>query len=112
MNTPLFTAETSLYKTSRSYRGPGSRPAGDAGSTVVPQQGLCFELCNAGWQLCRGACGPSIPFIPDPCDLCDVAFGLCLESLPAPRRWWRWWWWWWWWCRVLSTGPEVLRELC
>ena len=44
MNTPLFTAETSLYKTSRSYRGPGSRPAGDAGSTVVPQQGLCFEV--------------------------------------------------------------------
>ena len=41
MNMPRFTAEASLYKTSQSYRGSRSRPAGDAGSTVVTQQLDC-----------------------------------------------------------------------
>lgn len=31
MSIPGFSAETSLYKTSQSYHGPRSRPAGDGG---------------------------------------------------------------------------------
>lgn len=46
MNTPGFAAEASLYKTRQSYHGPRSRPAGDAGSTIVAQQGACLTACR------------------------------------------------------------------
>jgi hypothetical protein len=51
MNTPKFTAEASLYKTSKHYT---TMPTGIASSTqVVPQFGLCDKaraLCARGYE--------------------------------------------------------------
>lgn len=97
MSIPGFSAETSLYKTSQSYHGPRSRPAGDAGSTIVAQQSACVSVCLTAATICRNACRSpccvSVPFVGDVCipgctDVCDAAcnvgLGICVELCGGP----------------------------
>lgn len=92
MNTPLLTAETSLYKTSQSYHGPRSRPA--AGSTIVAQQSECVSDCLDAARICRrvcrSSCCVSVPFVGDVCIPgcrsvcevpCNIGLGTCVRVI-------------------------------
>src|SRR5262245_45478229 len=84
MNVPGFTSEASLYKTSQSYRGPRSRPAGDAASsTVVTLQLDCSDKCALTWQLCNLGCAFASSWLLPFCLAgCGVRFGICLDDCP------------------------------
>jgi hypothetical protein len=77
MNMPGFTAESTLYRSSRTYAGE-ARAAG-AGAAVVPALPPCSQCtyyCRNCWTAGRYCLA---------CDLCDN--GLCQRSLGGDNTW-------------------------
>ena len=72
MNTPLFTAEASLYKTSERYRLTAARAAGS--QRVTPQQDFVPPIlrctpCVGGRQICCPPPGFGIRCFIRPCGI-------------------------------------------
>src|ERR1700751_4441228 len=79
MTMPGFIGEASFYKTTRFYRGTGSRPSGDAGSTVVTPQLGREGTCYAGAAICALGCGLNVF-----CQAgCEAGLALCLNACPS-----------------------------
>jgi len=84
MSLPGFTADTSLYRTSRSYRGSPSGLVGDAGPTIVAQQFGCEFWCFVRLHACNAGCAAS-PFPPACLALCGIAWDACMQDCnPSP----------------------------
>jgi hypothetical protein len=84
MAIPGYSAEASLYKTTRLYRGYSGVAGVDAGPNVVAQQIDCSLGCALKWQACNIGCAVgSGPFLPLCLAGCGVQFALCLNSCPS-----------------------------
>jgi len=76
MNMPSFTAEASVYRTRRSYRGAYGASRSTT-SRVVPQQDVatCVNNCRQTYQGCVTRCNNPQPEPPG----CMRGFGDCFE---------------------------------
>ena len=75
MSTPFFTAEASVYRPLKSYRGNVATGGGNvAERAVTPQAPLCGNSCVWGCAGVAGACGVG----------CVIAAALSGPFSPAP----------------------------
>ena len=74
---PGFTAEASVYRTTRSYRATTGGPLGLTAPSITPQLD-CSSKCTAAYTLCLLGCpGAGGLCIPE----CFLAFGACARQL-------------------------------
>jgi hypothetical protein len=78
MSVPTFTAEVSLYKSTRLYRGHSGRTRVDTASNVVPADTTCEIGCGVADGICLGLCTASGPFFPLCAAACQTATVACL----------------------------------
>jgi hypothetical protein len=71
---PGYTAEASLYVTSRLYGGYSPRLVAPATGVAAQASAACPLLCEAKYFACGGACTTSGPLLP-------VCVGLCFYDL-------------------------------
>lgn len=80
MKVPGFTAEASLYKSTRLYHGYSGRTRLDTASDVVPAQSDCEIACGIADVVCLAACTFLGPFAPLCWAGCTAATVVCLSE--------------------------------
>src|SRR5262249_26239439 len=74
-----FTAEVSLYKSTRLYRGHSGRTRLDTASNVVPADTACEKSCGVADAICLVVCAAtSGPFFPLCAGACEAGTVACL----------------------------------
>jgi hypothetical protein len=85
MTIPSYTAEASLYKTAKSYRGY-SQASKFSSTSIVPAM-TCQEFCGTGFAAAMAFCLPGglIPGVYLGClAIASVQLGICLGTCPPP----------------------------